>query len=613
MDTKPDLNMPFDLKGCIKEVMDNYLSATKDKRNSQHPIYQLIVSKIPQIISSFEFVKTDKYEIKGSVGIGNWTKVPWIAIMDKSITSTPQKGIYVVYLFSKDMEKLYLTLNQGSESLVREERKPGARNILISRVRQIRQQINANGFFADDNIKLGNDLYEAGCIFYKEYRKDNLPNDDTLREDLRKMIEIYAQVAERYKQLFQQDTTTEQIEQTQTNFISEQSKKYELNIDTEVKRIWNYIKSKGFKYNLDTIKNFYISLKTKPFVILAGVSGTGKSKLARLFAEAIGATPNNGRFKLVPVKPDWSDATDLLGYRDLHGIFRPGILLDFVKRAIEDKAKPYILCLDEMNLARVEYYFSDVLSIMETRRIDDNEIKTDKLIQEELFGGDENARKEYDSIYIPENLYIIGTVNMDETTFPFSKKVLDRANTVEFSDVDLSIVERDEQIDVEAVELSNDFLKSNFITLDDCLEAGNREIVDEVINELGKINNLLKEASLQFGYRIRDEICFYVINSVSSGLLNFNSAMDYEILQKILPRIQGSSMSIKKALVELFKICAKVGNNDLNDLNYEDLLADKLIGYISDSKSEIPYRMSAIKIAFMIKRFEEDGFTSYWM
>jgi len=89
--------------------------------------------------------------------------------------------------------------------------------------------------------------------------------------------------------------------------------------------------------------------------------------------------------------------------------------------------------------------------------------------------------------------------------------------------------------------------------------------------------------------------------------------MDYEILQKILPRIQGSSMSIKKALVELFKICAKVGNNDLNDLNYEDLLADKLIGYISDSKSEIPYRMSAIKIAFMIKRFEEDGFTSYWM
>jgi len=174
----------------------------------------------------------------------------------------------------------------------------------------------------------------------------------------------------------------------------------------------------------------------------------------------------------------------------------------------------------------------------------------------------------------------------------------------------LSINSDDEQTDVQIVDLPNDFLKSNFIVLDDCLKADKEGIINKTIAELVKINSLLKEASLQFGYRLRDEICFYMVNSISNSLLDFNTAMDYEILQKILPRIQGSSMSIKKALVKLFKICTNVGDGDLN---YEDLLADKLIGYIDDSNSVISYPMSANKIVFMIKRFEEDGFTSYWM
>jgi len=606
-----NLDMMLSLKECMDEVLNNYLKATKDKFNGEHSMYKILVGKIPQIMSGFDFLKTDRYKIEGSAGKGNWTKTPWIIIMDKKVTDTPQCGIYVIYLFSDDMETLYLTLNQGSERLRTKYGTPETRKILVSKAQEIRQQFDANGFNTDDNIRLGNDLYEAGCIFYKEYRNNNIPNDDTLREDLRKMIEIYAKVAEKYGQVPQQNATAEvATDCDELPSVSEQNKDDNVNISSEVERIWKYIKSRGFKYDLNTIKNFYISLKTKPFVILAGVSGTGKSKLVKLFAEAIGATTDNGRFKLVPVKPDWSDATDLLGYRDLHGTFCPGVLIDFVKRAMEDKTKPYFLCLDEMNLARVEYYFSDVLSIMETRRIDNKEIKTEKLIQKEFFGGDVNSKKEYKDLYIPENLYIIGTVNMDETTFPFSKKVLDRANTIEFSDVDLSINSDDEQTDVQIVDLPNDFLKSNFIVLDDCLKADKEGIINKTIAELVKINSLLKEASLQFGYRLRDEICFYMVNSISNSLLDFNTAMDYEILQKILPRIQGSSMSIKKALVKLFKICTNVGDGDLN---YEDLLADKLIGYIDDSNSVISYPMSANKIVFMIKRFEEDGFTSYWM
>lgn len=90
-----------------------------------------------------------------------------------------------------------------------------------------------------------------------------------------------------------------------------------------------------------------------------------------------------------------------------------------------------------MNLARVEYYFSDIFSVMKSRKFYNGEIRTDKLIKRELFGTDESALAKYGTLYIPENLYIIGTVNMDETTFPFSKKVLDRANTIEFDEIDL--------------------------------------------------------------------------------------------------------------------------------------------------------------------------------
>lgn len=140
------------------------------------------------------------------------------------------------------------------------------------------------------------------------------------------------------------------------------------NVKDELDYIKSYIKNHGFSYNDKLIENFYLSLKSKPFLILAGISGTGKSKLARLFAEAIGCNTKNGRFMLVPVRPDWSDSTELLGYKDMHNKFHPGVLTNFIKRAINDINRPYFFVLDEMNLARVEHYFSDILSIIESRK-----------------------------------------------------------------------------------------------------------------------------------------------------------------------------------------------------------------------------------------------------
>jgi hypothetical protein len=252
-----------------------------------------------------------------------------------------------------------------------------------------------------------------------------------------------------------------------------------------------------------------------------------------------------------------------------------------------------------MNLARVEYYFSDVLSIIESRNKVNKTIVSDRLLNRELL--DSASFSDYGDIYIPDNLYFIGTVNMDETTFPFSKKVLDRANVVELSDVDLDYAFEDVE-EVLPKTLNNDFLRSDFLTLKDC--AGYDDIVYKTISTLKEINNVL--GYYRFGYRVRDEICFYIIYNSIYGLMDFDDAMDYEILQKILPRINGSSISIKKILIELFKICS--GNLE-NRFDYDSDVSEKMFEEIANAK----YRKSCEKIAFMTRRYEEDGFTSYWL
>lgn len=367
-----------------------------------------------------------------------------------------------------------------------------------------------------------------------------------------------------------------------------------------VLHIKEYVVSKGFTYIDGIIENFYLSLKSKPFVILAGTSGTGKTRLVRLFAEAIGATVENGRYKLVPVRPDWSDSSDLFGHVDLNGNFIPGAIIDFVDKAGKDIKNPYFLCLDEMNLARVEYYLSDILSVMETRKLENGTVISDPLLSDNYYG---KAKVDYGIIRLPENLYIVGTVNMDETTFPFSRKVLDRANTIEFSYVDLIPDFFKLLSDTEPIKVNNEFLKSDYLILQQC---DDNDFIEGICSELQSINGLLKPANAHIGYRVRDEIAFYMLNNEKNSLIPRDEAMDNEIMQKILPRIQGSSLTVKTMLCELFKHCAGEYEGYQTDNNDISL---KMSEKIDDAK----YKRCAEKITFMVRRYEEDGFTSYWL
>ena len=356
-----------------------------------------------------------------------------------------------------------------------------------------------------------------------------------------------------------------------------------------IHRIKDYIEARGFTYKDELIENFFLSLKSKPFVILAGTSGTGKTRLVKLFAEAIGA-----EYKLVSVRPDWSDGSDLFGHYDLNGNFIDGPVCECFRLAYEKPDKPVFLCLDEMNLARVEYYLSDFLSVIESREKSvDSKITTAPIAQYEKG--------------IPDNLYIIGTVNMDETTFPFSKKVLDRANTIEFSYVDLIPSFDESEVIPEKLQLPNSFLRTEYLVLSrDCRDE--QEYVSEICAELQSINEVLVKANAHVGYRVRDEIVFYMLNNKKGELLTHNEAFDNEIMQKILPRIQGSSASVKNMLCEMFKLCAADYEQKTGDTDSE-----KMRKTLDDASVNSRYRKSAEKLELMVRRFEEDGFTSYWL
>ena len=374
----------------------------------------------------------------------------------------------------------------------------------------------------------------------------------------------------------------------------------ESNMKNNIIEIENYIKSKGFIFSYEDISNFYLSLKTKPFIILAGISGTGKSKLVKLFSEAINATSSNNRYNIISVKPDWNDSTELFGYKDINNKFVPGQLTKIIYEASrsENIDKPYFICLDEMNLARVEYYLSEYLSIIESRYFDDNKIlKTDNIFPNGYLPEDNS----FSNLIIPENLYIIGTVNMDDTTFSFSRKVLDRANTIEFSDVRLEDLNFDIEENVDHLELDNSWFKTRFISIKDAVTF-NKEYVVKINNEIIEINNILAMGNRHFGYRVRDEIVFYMLENKENKLLDESVAFDYQIMQKILPTITGSDRVIKDILIDLYNYCNPDGQI-IDEINYIKMGEENLETAL--------YYKSANKILMMLRGYE-DGFASYW-
>lgn len=360
----------------------------------------------------------------------------------------------------------------------------------------------------------------------------------------------------------------------------------------ELNGVLEYVAASGFTFEPWQVATFITALRTKPFVILAGISGTGKTKLPLLVAEATGV-----KAVIVPVRPDWTDSSDLLGYERLSGAFVPGRLLRLCEEAIRTPDKQYFFILDEMNVARVEYYFAEVLSVMENRRK-----LQDKIISEPLNPSAPNAQGvDWGAVYLPANVSLIGTVNMDETTHGFSRKVLDRAFVLELSEVDLANYPGPRADLAPLASWSAAAWAPRYLRLADVDAPETNQAVTEAVNALVRANESLQPAQLQVGYRVRDEVALFCLNATTQSEYFVDRAesviapLDLCLSMKVLPRIQGGGAFIRDVL--------------------EDFAAWTLPNQAEAGDSESPtgFGLTYERVKLMQARLEQTGFTSYWV
>ena len=345
----------------------------------------------------------------------------------------------------------------------------------------------------------------------------------------------------------------------------------------------------------DKYYNILTALRTKPFLLLAGISGTGKSRIVRELAfkscpeflrDADGTTPGN--YCMIEVKPNWHDSSELLGYYShISKEYQYTNFIKFLVKAMMFPDVPFFVCLDEMNLAPVEQYFAEFLSVLETRKKVGDRIRTGALVKPEYFaelqnaeGGDgyiftqwfpEIKRNIPYNIYtnptlaqvgltLPDNVFIIGTVNMDDTTHQFSRKVLDRAMTIEMNGGKLSDMfgqsHNLEYLPEEDIWDVNKFIPE-YVTADEVIAVNPdtaEELKTKLPERLEEINEVLKDTPFVVSYRVLNELVIYTGNLLNDGMSideAIDEAVNQIVLMKILPRIEGDEdMFIVKGAAE---------------------------------------------------------------
>ena len=476
--------------------------------------------------------------ISVSFGIGGPSKTPWISFLYDG--QKTQHGIYPVYLYYKEYNTLFLAYETIFDFFKRKGIKPK---------------------------RYGN------SYVFKDYDINNL-NPSTINKDLFEIIENYKNLMASYTEI-----------STNTNKMQSPS----INIDYQ-----------SIPANL---RQFVTAIKSKPFILLAGISGTGKSRIVRQLAYATGGEnpekvqkPYN--YEMISVHPNWHDSTELLGYVTRVSGNPEYIVTDFLKfiaKAWFYEGIPFFLCLDEMNLAPVEQYFAEYLSVVESRKLRNNKIVTDPIVPplttwdkadqktlvsdqilKELFhefwnnegwnnstiaARIEELKEQFKNtgISIPQNLIVMGTVNMDETTYSFSRKVLDRAMTIEMNHVDLNSGLSKAQDNITPITAKA--LLPEVVEGYDVYEQ-NPEICKSIIKYLQQVNEKLEDSPFKIAYRTRYEFLIYVLANLpyqgkETQEQCITRALDEITCMKILSRIEGDKNKVGTVLDDLYTIIQK--------------------------------------------------------
>lgn len=329
----------------------------------------------------------------------------------------------------------------------------------------------------------------------------------------------------------------------------EQSEAVE-NLNLVTTGFFQALEQSHLRYDHAFVRSFVASLAAKPFAILTGLSGSGKTQIALQFGNWLG--PN--RVLLVPVRPDWTGSDALFGYEDAllppaedgRRAWHVPRALEFMLEAARDPEWPYLLVLDEMNLAHVERYFADVLSGMES-----GEPCLPNVAREDD-GAWRLIPDEAELLSVPPNLFIVGTVNVDETTYMFSPKVLDRANTIEFR-VDTDDLADDLRKPVPCApgpeELVRGFLA---IAADGDWHVDNpHSQKDQVSRHMRELHGILHKYGFEFGHRVFTESLRFAAMMAAAGEPSVDAALDAIVMQKILPGLHGNRRRLEPVLEDM--------------------------------------------------------------
>ena len=424
-----------------------------------------------------------------------------------------------------------------------------------------------------------------------------------------------------------------------------QNGSFNSNTNTNDVDVRNITEPEYVKGNVDYLS----ALRTKPFLLLAGISGTGKSRIVKEMAYA--SCPDEGDLRedktspgnycLIEVKPNWNDSTELLGYETVldGGNYHLTKFVKFLIKAMQHENVPFFVCLDEMNLAAVEQYFAEFLSILESRKDVDGTIKSEPLIPaaifnkydnkllKELFPSKEKQEKgtgypvvdeelapysnatyqilREEGLRIPRNLIVVGTVNMDDTTYQFSRKVIDRAMTIEMNEVNLNDmfdIEKPDALSYREDVVDKGWFFAPFAQSNNALQQmnnGERELLAKKIKTTigqtdadgtttsGSLEAILGKTPFRIAYRVVNELIlhFYALrweNKDAEFEELYNKTLDNILMMKVLPRIEGNEDLVKEPLAQLA------------------------------TWTEVAYPKANAKIVEMRERLERSHFTSFW-
>ena len=312
------------------------------------------------------------------------------------------------------------------------------------------------------------------------------------------------------------------------------------------------------------IRRFSVSLLSKKFCILTGLAGSGKTKIAEAFAMWLCASP--AQYRIVAVGADWTSNENLLGYADAlqTGVYRPPVngALELMLRAHADTTNPYFLILDEMNLSHVERYFADFLSAMESSNAPLSLHGVEAGLQAGGVGGAGGVEVP-SSVALPDNLFIIGTVNVDETTYMFSPKVLDRANVIEFRATAAQMgafLDDPVGIDLDGLASQGVGFAAAFVAraqadadIAALVDTQGTAVAPQLKADLLQVFDALVGVGAEFGFRTAKEIArFMVIHKELSGLdWQYKDALDAQVVQKLMPKLHGSARKLDAVLKAL--------------------------------------------------------------